>query len=225
MTGGPRETSIERRNMEEWLSKFYAQTQGVNTKFNYSLFSTMPLPGTQLGRQMHAEGRIRYSIDQFPELWNIFLSVIDGDSFTAEQNTQFREGILKQFGMQQDLGKVTAGTSEHEINPNQGKVAYFNTAKRIGSSLTRKVAALAASAALVAGIGSYVHHEEEKQSAIAAEAQQIRQRYIDEIPAFVMTKSGDELYGWSLWINQATEKANKEIKEKVGMKDYFEMPN
>ncbi len=106
MTSEPRETPNERRTMERWLSEFYGKTECNYTKFNYSLFCTMPLPGTEFGRQMHAEGRVRYNINEFPELWNIFLSVVDGKNFTAENNTQFRREILHKFGMNQDLGKV-----------------------------------------------------------------------------------------------------------------------
>lgn len=220
MTGCPTETQNERRNMERWLSQFYDRTKGANTKFNYSLFCTMPLPGTDLGRQMHAEGRVKYSIDQFPELWNVFLSVVDGNNFTAEQNTQFRNEVLQQFGMQQDLGKVGSRASE-SANPNDRKILYFNTAKESGSKLYRKVAALAASAALVVGIVSYVHHRQETHEALVADAQQIRQRHIDEIPAFVLTKGSGGPYDSNWFINRATQRANVEVEERHGVKDFF----
>ena len=222
MTGGPQETQDERRNMEKWLSQFYDRTRGANTKFNYSLFCTMPLPGTEFGRQMQREGRIRYDIDRFPELWNVFLSVVDGDNFTAEQNTQFRKDVLQQFGMQQDLGKVGTEmqSQEYTANITRGNIIPFNTAKRFKSSLAKNVAALAASFALATGIGSQFYNNYQHNK-ITAQAEQIRQIHINEIPAFVFSGSPDSPYGLEFFLNRAAQRANKDIEEKYRVNNFF----
>ncbi len=61
---------------------------------------------------MEKEGRTIYSIDEAPELWTVFVSVINGDNFFPEQTTAYRRELLGQYKMQQDSGKVGTDQSE-----------------------------------------------------------------------------------------------------------------
>jgi biotin synthase-like enzyme len=81
-------------------------TKGLLTAFNHSLFCVMPLPGTPLYEQMKTDGRIKYDIEKDPELWNVFTSVIEGDSFAPERITQLRREFIKEFGSVQPDGRI-----------------------------------------------------------------------------------------------------------------------
>ncbi|MFA4887486.1 MAG: radical SAM protein, partial [Candidatus Nanoarchaeia archaeon] len=105
MIGSATETKQERKRLEGWLDRF-SQFQKGPSQVNYSLFCTMPLPGTQLGRDLEAHGKIRYDINKDPELWNVFTSVIEGDNFSPEETTAYRGGLLERYGMNQRDGKV-----------------------------------------------------------------------------------------------------------------------
>lgn len=73
---------------------------------NLSLFCLMPLPGTGLYFQMEREGRIKYNINEDPELWNVFISVIEGKNFSAERITEIRRELIAEFNSEQPNGKV-----------------------------------------------------------------------------------------------------------------------
>jgi hypothetical protein len=66
----------------------------------------MPLPETPFKDQIIAQNRLRYDIERYPELWNIFCSVIQGEHFSPEETTQYRRDLLQEYGMQQVTGKV-----------------------------------------------------------------------------------------------------------------------
>lgn len=51
--------------------------------------------------------RIKYDIAKHPELWNVFTSVIEGDTFSAERVTQLRREIIWEFGSWQKNGKIS----------------------------------------------------------------------------------------------------------------------
>ncbi len=112
MIGAPNETAKERDNLQLALESIAQRCRGSDTKVNYSFFCTMPLPGTRFGQQMKKEGRIAYDINETPELWNVFTSVINGDNFSSEQTTAYRRELLGQYKMQQDSGKVGTDQSE-----------------------------------------------------------------------------------------------------------------
>lgn len=115
MIGAVNETAQERQNLEANLDHILAEINTPNTGLNYSLFCTMPLPGTGLGRQLQTQGRVKYSIDDCPELWNVFTSVVQGDTFSPEETTEFRRNILVKYGMQQDSGKVNQVTARKDF--------------------------------------------------------------------------------------------------------------
>jgi hypothetical protein len=106
MIGSCSETKRERAVLRAQLANCASRVTGSKTRINFSIFCTMPLPGTPLGRLMTERGRVRYSIDEYPELWNVFVSVLQGDSFSPEDVTHFRHDILTEYGMDQSFGKV-----------------------------------------------------------------------------------------------------------------------
>jgi hopanoid C-3 methylase len=116
MTGAPHETATERRLLERNLRSLAEHAERAQSRINFSVFCTMPLPGTGFGTEMHRAGRVAYDMTTFPELWNIFVSVVQGDSSSPEENTAYRRQILKEFGMEQVEGKV-AGKAARAIPP------------------------------------------------------------------------------------------------------------
>ncbi len=203
MIGASQETQSERDNLQRNLQRLSKVEQGSDSKVNYSLFCSMPLSGTGFGRRMQAEGRVRYNIDEFPELWNVFVSVVDGDNFSAEEVTQYRNEMLAEHGMEQELGKV--GTSS-------GKVLSLMPKLRMGKKAGTAITAAAASILLALGVGSYVNHD----------AQMIRQAHINEIPPFVFSGPLDSPYGVSFFVKRAAQRANEEVGEKYGLTDFFD---
>lgn len=78
----------------------------VNTGMNLSLFCTMPLPGTPFYEKMKHAGKIKYDIERHPELWNVFTSVLKGDTVSPEELAQIRLDLIDEFGSTQPHGKV-----------------------------------------------------------------------------------------------------------------------
>lgn len=115
MIGAWNETEDERKRLRCLLQQYATIASSSETSINYSIFCTMPLPGTGLGRRLCEEHRVKYDINRFPELWNVFISVVDGVKFSAENTTLFRREILAEHGMDQSLGKVKGrrAGSEH----------------------------------------------------------------------------------------------------------------
>lgn len=106
MIGAVGESVEEHVNLRRNLAFFARMTEGTNSAVNFSIFCTMPLPGTAFGRAMHCAGRVRYDITREPELWNVFVSVVEGGHFAPEQITRIRRELLAEYGMDQRLGKV-----------------------------------------------------------------------------------------------------------------------
>jgi hypothetical protein len=106
MIGGPNETEDERSRLEERLHDFVRLFEGKATKLNFSIFCTMPLPGTEFAARMRREERVVYDIQHYPELWSVFSSVVHGNNFRPEASTAYRRTLLARHNMQQDSGKV-----------------------------------------------------------------------------------------------------------------------
>ncbi|HLD73076.1 MAG TPA: radical SAM protein [Candidatus Nanoarchaeia archaeon] len=212
MIGDSHETQNERNNLQRNLQRLVEVGQGSDSKINFSLFCTMPLEGTDFGRRMQAEGRVRYSIDEFPELWNVFVSVVDGDNFRAEEVTQYRNEVLAKQGMVQELGKV--GRRETEDNL-AGKVLSLIPKLRIGRKAVTAITAAAASVLLALGVGSYIKHD----------AQRIKQEHITGIPPFIFSGALDSPYDSDFFVKRALERANNDIEEKYGLTNFFDTSN
>lgn len=106
MVGAPQETPEERQRLEAKLFDFVRLAEGTGTRINFSIFCTMPLPGTEFATMMTEQSRVAYDIDRFPELWNVFCSVLQGETYSAESITAYRRHLLAQHAMQQDFGKI-----------------------------------------------------------------------------------------------------------------------
>ncbi|MFC1722976.1 B12-binding domain-containing radical SAM protein [Nanoarchaeota archaeon] len=104
MIGHPEETKENRDGLMRNLRKIYDRFKKSKTTVNFSVFCSIPIPGTGFHEQMSA--RIKYDHREYPELYTVFNGVIDGDNYSAEEITEFRERILEEFDMQQDEGKV-----------------------------------------------------------------------------------------------------------------------
>ncbi len=106
MIGAPDETEQNRSKLKAHLDDIYFNTIGEPMHLNFSVFCVMPLPGTRQYAQVEKENRMAYDINTYPELWNVFCSVLRGDNFEAEETTAFREQLLNKFGMEQNSGKI-----------------------------------------------------------------------------------------------------------------------
>lgn len=102
------ETTKDRINQINHLRESVNNTiiKDIKTVINYSIFCVTPLPGTPLFEQMRKDNRIKYDIDQDPELWNLYTSVIEGESFTPHDITAIRQEILNEFNSKHISGKV-----------------------------------------------------------------------------------------------------------------------
>ena len=109
MIGDIQESREHREQLEIQLELMYNWMQRSKTRVNFSIFCTSPLPGTVLGRAAaNSRTRLSHSIEEAPELWTVFTSVLNGDNFTAEQTTKYRRDLLQRFHMSQDEGKVSS---------------------------------------------------------------------------------------------------------------------
>lgn len=204
MVGAPHETPLERKRLEKNLERLSRIANGTNTQLNYSIFCTIPLPGTRFGEQMFNEGRVRYDITLYPELWNVFVSTLQGDYFTPEQTTEFRRQILDKHDMQQDLGKV------YTVIKDKCKGAR----KLLSKISTKTVAAMAAILLSFSAIGgsAYVKHK----------ADSILQEEISKIPPFVVSGEWDGEHGGRWFINETIKKANQEIEENFLIENFHD---
>ncbi|MDO8509800.1 MAG: hypothetical protein Q7S24_01525 [bacterium] len=106
MIGSPHETAADRERLEQNLEILSEAAHGYATRLNYSVFCTSPLPGTPFGAAVTTSGRLSHSIEDAPELWTVFASVIDGDTYSAIETTRYRRELLERFNMEQADGKV-----------------------------------------------------------------------------------------------------------------------
>jgi hypothetical protein len=106
MIGGVQETPDERKILEEKLFEFRRMAEKSQTRINFSVFCTMPLPGTEFSGMMQRDNRVAYDINEHPELWSVFCSVLRGNQYMPEEITSYRRSLLAQHNMQHDLGKV-----------------------------------------------------------------------------------------------------------------------
>lgn len=213
MVGDSHENQSERDNLQKNLRRLVEIAHGSNSRINYSIFCTMPLQGTGFGRNMHTEGRVGYNIDEFPELWNVFVSVINGDNFSAEEVTHYRDEILAEYGMGQELGKVGLGNGNSDTLG--GKLLLLKPKLKTGRKTASVITSVAASLLLALGIGAYIDYD----------AQEIKREHIADIPPFVFSGSLDSPYGSDFFVKRALEKANRDVEEKYGLTDFFENSN
>lgn len=106
MIGSASETKENRQKLEKELSRIQEMFKDAETTVNFSLFCSIPIPGTGFHDVIKQTDRIVYDPIEFPELYNVFTSVIQGNTYSPENTTQFRRYLLKEFGMEQHIGKV-----------------------------------------------------------------------------------------------------------------------
>jgi len=78
----------------------------IGTHINYSLFTATPFPGTPYFDEMRDARRMEYDIEEHPELWNLYTSVVRGDTFSAARTTEHRRELLEFTRSQHAAGKV-----------------------------------------------------------------------------------------------------------------------
>lgn len=78
----------------------------IQSHINFSVFTATPFPGTPYFDEVLESGRMAYDIEEHPELWNLYTSVVRGDTFQAEQNTENRRELISSGRSRQVDGKV-----------------------------------------------------------------------------------------------------------------------
>lgn len=78
----------------------------IGSHINFSLFNATPYPGTPYFDEVIREKRLEYGIEEHPELWNLYTSVVRGDTFTAAENTENRHELLQLTRSHHSSGKV-----------------------------------------------------------------------------------------------------------------------
>ncbi len=114
MIGFPHDTEASladtRRNLEE-ISRLRreiadASPRTIKTHINFSLFTATPYPGTPYFTEALRERRMEYDIEEHPELWNLYTSVVRGDTFSAARTTENRLELLELTRSHHVSGKV-----------------------------------------------------------------------------------------------------------------------
>ncbi|MBI2665414.1 radical SAM protein, partial [Candidatus Woesearchaeota archaeon] len=194
MIGAATESQEERNNLLHRMEELHQVTRRSTTTVNYSLFCTMPLPGTVLGRQMHADGRVKYDINEYPELWNVFTSVLQGDNFTAEETTRFRHDILSRYSMEQDEGKVSPRIPTDTIDMKKSPIPeIYSTVGDVARD--------------IASVGL---------TSLERETELIKLGNITQIPPFVFSGPVDSSYNGYYFIEKASERSTEEIRNRFG---------
>ena len=85
----------------------------VNTHINFSIFTATPFPGTPYFEETLQSKRMEYDIEEHPELWNLYTSVVRGDTFSAAESTNHRRELLSAGHSVQSGGKVALHLSEY----------------------------------------------------------------------------------------------------------------
>ncbi len=123
MIGFPHDTEASladtRRNLEE-ISRLRreiaaASPRRIKTHINFSLFTATPYPGTPYFTEALREGRMEYDIEEHPELWNLYTSVVRGDTFSAAETTQNRLDLLEMTRSHHVSGKVKLHLSDEAL--------------------------------------------------------------------------------------------------------------
>ena len=109
MIGSASETEQDQEIREGELNRIHEMFKDTDTIVNFSEFCSIPIPGTGFHKTMGQKGRIMYDPAEFPELYNVFTSVIQGNHFSPEEITEFRRYSLRKFSMEQHIGKVDPG--------------------------------------------------------------------------------------------------------------------
>jgi len=78
----------------------------IRSHINFSLFNATPYPGTSYFEEIRREKRFEYDIEEHPELWNLYTSVVRGDNFDAWENTENRLDLLDFTHSNHSNGKV-----------------------------------------------------------------------------------------------------------------------
>ncbi|MEW6329659.1 MAG: radical SAM protein, partial [Candidatus Micrarchaeota archaeon] len=87
----------EIKRLVEEENKRKEGTGKAETYAVFTLFLDIPLPGSPDYMEFSREGRIKYSIEEHPELWNFYTSVLNGDVFPPEEMTKIREEMARKL--------------------------------------------------------------------------------------------------------------------------------
>ena len=83
-----------------------ASTRRINTHINFSVFTATPFPGTPYFDEMRDDKRMEYDIEEHPELWTLYTSVVRGDTFSAAESTENRRELIATGRSRHGDGKV-----------------------------------------------------------------------------------------------------------------------
>lgn len=114
MIGFPHDTAAclesTRQNLEAVMNlrerTIEASPRRIATYINYSLFAATPFPGTPYFEEMREAKRLEYDIEEHPELWSLYTSVVRGDTFRAARTTEHRRELLELTRSNHAGGKV-----------------------------------------------------------------------------------------------------------------------
>jgi len=94
--GCPRETKDSLADTERKLKEFtrlIGKQSAGKTQVYTCVFLHTPIPGTNDYRRFHEEGRLAFDIDEYPELYNFYTSVVNGDEFAYHEITKLRRDM------------------------------------------------------------------------------------------------------------------------------------
>ncbi len=102
MIGFPNDSAASiadtRRNLDALMKlrgkAVQASPRRIGTHVNCSLFTATPFPGTPYYDEMREAKRLEFDIEEHPELWNLYTSVVRGDNFNAVRTTEHRRELL-----------------------------------------------------------------------------------------------------------------------------------
>lgn len=94
--GNPQENqiSLDRTEMKLIALKEEILSFSSGKTFPYvNLFLHIPIVGTNDYRRFYKEGNISYNVTEYPELYNFYTCVLNGENFTGEELTQIRRDM------------------------------------------------------------------------------------------------------------------------------------
>lgn len=113
IVGNPRETSDSLALTETKMHELMGLCRAYSVSPYVNVFLHIPIPGTIDYRRFYDEHRLAYDVNCFPELYNFYTSVINGDNFDCRQLTRIRREIAFRLNGEHAM-KVWEHTGRYE---------------------------------------------------------------------------------------------------------------